>query len=137
MGGFADCRMEEDEPAFTTADYVALNASGYLIQPGIKELRDARSGVGDVRTLQTEIIAALINRYGFVNRIPRNVLHNADYIVKAVFPGADDLDSFLPVIYKRLAEPVSGEEPKGPIESQFELLSDRVAHIHAFVLSAR
>jgi len=129
--------MEEDEPAFTTADYVALNASGYLIQPGIKELRDARSAVEDVRTLQTEIIAALINRYGFVNRIPRNVLHNADYIVKAVFPGADDLDSFLSVIYKRLAEPVSGEEPKGPIESQFELLSDRVAHIHAFVLSAR
>lgn len=129
--------MEEDEPAFTTADYVALNASGYLIQPGIKELRDARSAVDDVRTLQTEIIAALINRYGFVNRIPRNVLHNADYIVKAVFPDADNLDSLLPVIYKRLAEPVSGEEPKGPIESQFELLSDRVAHIHAFVLSAR
>ena len=129
--------MEEDEHVFTTAEYVALNASGYLIQQGITELRDARSGVGDVSTLQTEIITALINRYEFVNRIPRNVLRNADYIVKAVFPDADNLDSLLPVIYKRLAEPVSGEEPKGPIESQFELLSDRVAHIHAFVLSAR
>ena len=122
---------------FTTADYVVLRASGYLIESGINELRDARSGVGDVGTLQTEIIASLINRYEFVNRIPRNVLRNADYIVKVVFPGADDLDSFLPVPYRRIAEPVSGNEPTGPLESQFHLLSDRVAHIHAFVLSAR
>ena len=127
--------MEEAGPEFTTADYVALNASGYFIQQGIAELRSAR--VGDVRTLQTEIIAALINRYEFVNRIPVNVLRNADYIVKVVFPDADGLDSFLPVPFTRFAEPVPGKEPTGPLESQFHLLSDRVAHIHAFVLSAR
>jgi hypothetical protein len=39
--------------------------------------------------------------------------------------------------------PITGDErtcperPGGPLEAQYHLLSDRVAHIHAFVLSAR
>ena len=133
------------------ADNLVLNASGNLLNEGIGELRSVTSQISDVRTLQTAIIAALIRRYGAIPQVPVRVFKSANYIVGVVFVGADTLESLLPVTFKTFsAEPLAQEvtgaydgkdngspAAPGPLESQFQLLSDRVAHIHAFVLSAR